>query len=597
MTCPGRTDVAPITVPPRLRAGLRCALTTVASITAAVASPCIVLSNGCADGSDALKDRAVASLAIRDTQRDTLASSPEVELFREAFERVERVLSTPGLPGAPGFEARRAELVARAKGEPVLFVRTPRYASELRGIEDPELERFSKARGHYGAVARLLERHAGNYAQLRALLLREGYLYSENPNGAFALLSQVGPQHLFGDPEIWIQRGERLMHAERRGSAYVYTDGPHQGEGATLVHLDRIGTGTVPPALHRDLRSLKYRLHFDEARVAHITETHLVLQLRYGEEWVTSLARAEGARLELEAELVEPERRPQVEAAKAANAAHQAALQRLRQAMADQVSERLPFDEPKTELGQEDGRLRGVWRGAYLAGHREYRYNEDTYRVFSSAGAPLVPQVCIDFVVDTFERASGTWWNPAPAPRQRQVGALDWRETVATNLRRTDSFIAFAREQRDGFEVLEVPKAQQIRMGEAPRFFGDLARRVDDFQAGDIVLVRGFTPWDEEEQHSHAFVIYETDPLTRMPILVAGNAGPANLWSWETEARRTPRRTVRYRIRPKAAWLSRVVQAPTERDEPPLLLRRENAAVRARVAAYSVTGVPSSRHE
>ena len=68
------------------------------------------------------------------------------------------------------------------------------------------------------------------------------------------------------------------------------------------------------------------------------------------------------------------------------------ALQRV---VEQQIEEGLPFDEPKTEDGQQDGKLRAEWRRAYLRGDVEYQFNEDTYWVFNREGRPHVPQVCV----------------------------------------------------------------------------------------------------------------------------------------------------------------------------------------------------------
>ncbi len=533
------------------------------------------LATACAADPDSSRHESAAGAAVQ-AMMGGADSNPTQAIDPLAQQRalLDSVLAMPSLPGAPGFEAHRAELVARAKGEPVVFVRTPRSASSMEGSADPEMAGLMGATEQYGAVRQALKRHAGRHARLREMLLREGYLYSENPDQAFALLSLVGPQHLFEEDEIWIHRGEQVMHAKRSRSGYVFTDGPHAGEKASLMHLDRVGTGPVPAALHRDLRSLKYRLHFDEARVEHMTESRLVMRLRYGEHWVRSVVRSVDARLELEAELVEPELRPEVDVARQQSAERQASLQSLREAMAQQVTERLPFDEPKTEFDQEDGTLRNLWRGAYLAGHKQFEYNWDTYRVFSADGVPMVPQVCIDFIVDTFERASGTWWNSASAAPGRQIGGLDLRELAGAKLRRNEYFVTFAREHSEWFDVLELAPEQRVAMGNKSKFFAKLSEQVDDFQSGDVVLIHGYTPWDDERPHSHAFMIYETDPITRMPILIAGNAGPANLWSMETEARRAPLRSIRYRVRPKQEWLSEVLLPPVARDEPLPLLRR-----------------------
>jgi hypothetical protein len=129
-------------------------------------------------------------------------------------------------------------------------------------------------------------------------------------------------------------------------------------------------------------------------------------------------------------------------------------------------------------------------------------------------------------------------------------------------MRRTQSFVKFAQEHDEWFDVLELDDEERIAMGDKDRFFRNLAERSEDFQAGDVVLVHGMTPWDEEKAHSHIMFIYETDPMTGVPILVAGNAGPANLWSWETEARRTPARSIRQRIRPRTDGLDAHLLAP-----------------------------------
>jgi hypothetical protein len=53
--------------------------------------------------------------------------------------------------------------------------------------------------------------------------------------------------------------------------------------------------------------------------------------------------------------------------------------------------------------------------------------------------------------------------------------------------------------------------------------------------------------------------VLDTDPITGVPVAVAGNPGRPRIWSWEAEARRTPQRTLRYVVQPKLAWLERVV--------------------------------------
>jgi hypothetical protein len=157
--------------------------------------------------------------------------------------------------------------------------------------------------------------------------------------------------------------------------------------------------------------------------------------------------------------------------------------------------------------------------------------------------------------------------------RERTAGKLNFGEVEADDLRRTGFFVRLAKERSDWFDVLSFPEAQRVELGYKNRFFRWLTKHVDSFEAGDIILIRGMTPWDELDEHTHSFFVYETDPLTGVPIAIAGNAGPANLWSWETEARRTPHRTVRARIRPRLEWLESFVD--TTLDEaltPPALI-------------------------
>ena len=74
---------------------------------------------------------------------------------------------------------------------------------------------------------------------------------------------------------------------------------------------------------------------------------------------------------------------------------------------------------------------------------------------------------------------------------------------------------------------------------------------------------RGYAPWDKPWKprimHFHSFFVYEGDPISGMPIALAGNPGRPLLQTWQFEAFRTPDRSIWYRIRPKLDWLERVV--------------------------------------
>lgn len=486
--------------------------------------------------------------------------SPEARALQshaEAETELLRVLALPGLPGAEAFEKQRPQLVARAKSEPVFFVHRPGAdPGASKGIA-AQREYFLRTDFAWRTMRDLRKRFRHNKPVLRQLFLSDGYLYSESPNHAFTIVSLLRPSHLFDGEPIWIQRGERTFEAtvDDKGE-YFFRSGSEAGKRVRLLHLDRVGSGEPPPPLHVDFRSLRYKLFFDRAKVRHITKQFIVADLRYQSLWIPSVLRIEGAQLELTHEVVPPAKVEALNSARKQLERQLRAISQMRAAMRASIDEGLPFDEPKTEFGQEDGRLRRLWRQAYNQGKTSFRYNDDRYSVFGRDGQPLVPQVCIDFMVDTFERASGSWWLPRSAgKRERSAGKLDLGDVSREDLRRTQFFVNFARDRKDWFDVLTFPEHERVELGYKDRFFDWLMREIEHFDSGDIILIRGLTPWDEVDEHTHSFFIYETDPLTGIPIAIAGNAGPANLWSWETEARRTPHRTLRTRIRPKLEWL------------------------------------------
>lgn len=502
---------------------------------------------------------------------------PHVLAYEQAQQELERVLAMEPLPGAPSFEEQRASILARAKGEPVFFVRAPQPAPDSPPGVISQRHQFERTDYAWRRLKSIRAAFKRRKPLLREILLREGYVYSESPNHAYSLVSQLTVSELFDEPEIWLQRGEHTLRARRDDDGeYRFVDGPRTGRPLRLMHLDRLGVGEPPEqVLHRDFRSLKYRLFFDQARVRHVTAEYLVADLRYGSHWIPTVLRSSGAQLERVAEVVPPELVEALAEARSRTERSARALTHLRDAMAEQIREALPFDEPKTEIGQEDGKLRRPWMYAYLSGRTTYKYNGDKYQVFDRQGRPRVPQVCIDFMFDTFKRAAGSWWRPLhDGKRERTSGRLDLTEYPSDFLRSTYFFLNLANDRPDMFDLLRIPKREQIELGYKERFFRWLSKRVEDFQPGDIVLIRGRTPWDPVEEHTHSFFVYEIDPLSGIPIAIAGNAGPANLWSWETEARRTPNRTVRSRVRPQLEWLETFVDT-SGRDAltpPPLIL-------------------------
>jgi hypothetical protein len=231
---------------------------------------------------------------------------------------------------------------------------------------------------------------------------------------------------------------------------------------------------------------------------------------------------------------------------------HGLAQARLLAAVKQQVDEALPFDEPKTEEGQQDGKLRPEWRQAYFEGRSSFEFNGDRYSVFDTLGRPRPPQVCIDFVLDTFERAGGSWWQPRDSKRERS-GRLAFDDRALENRRSVESFLDFARSHTEAFEVYDVPAQERVPLRDRGQFFQSIYRLRSELRRGDIVAILG--PRDDEKLHYHSFLIVGSDPLSGMPTELAANAGRPRIRSWEGEMQNAPKRSVLSRVRPRAPWL------------------------------------------
>jgi hypothetical protein len=487
-----------------------------------------------------------------------VSSAPEraAEACLERIERTRRRLAAPTFP--LGIE--RAELLARAKGEPVVFTRVPRQAS---GEKSAELEIWRTRIFGGKAPAFALYKQYGVLRQrpaiARDLLLREGYLYADTPGFGAAVVAVVELQHLFDAPELVIERGAAELRAVRDKEGYVYADGPEQGRAAHLLLFDRVRPADQAAAdpLHRDLRKLQAELGFDRASIEQIGPAEAVARLRYGSHWVPALLTSSGARLSLGCQALAASTVAQVEATRALARRRARVLSELRRTVEQMIDEALPFDEPKTEEGQQDGNLRPKWRFAYLQGWERYEFNEDHYKVFDAAGRPRVPQVCVDFITDSLERASGTWWRPRGEPRERVQGALDFDELTIDNRRSVGRFVEFAERHPEWFDVYHLSSQERIPFDRRREFFEHLFTHADRYLPGDVVTIHGLR--DDDEYHYHSFFVLESDPVTGMPTLVGANAGRPRMRPLGGEMLSAPKRSLKTRIRPRLEWLESIL--------------------------------------
>jgi hypothetical protein len=98
------------------------------------------------------------------------------------------------------------------------------------------------------------------------------------------------------------------------------------------------------------------------------------------------------------------------------------------------------------------------------------------------------------------------------------------------------------------------------------------ARRAE-YQRGDIVVILGERA--DEKLHYHSFFVFDTDPVTGMPTLVAGNSGRPRVRAWASEMASAPKRSVFARVRPRSAFLEQTLEGSGPERSRPLTAKAE----------------------
>ncbi len=468
--------------------------------------------------------------------------------------RLDGAMAEPALPGDAPFHAHRAEILGRVRGEPVLFRRPPEPPPEadlpapVRATRKAAASLSPRAR-----VTRILASHRGDRAALRALLLREGYVYSADAEEASALVGRLRLTDLFDAPAIWLERGSRrhrLVRDPGRDPTYRHADGDLAGSAAELLLGDRLAadpTG-LADAIHLDVRRARDEIGFDRLTPIHVTAHALVAHARFGEIGVRALFAAEGPVLSLSCLEAPDLVRRRVEQLVAAGAPRRRALARLGAAVDRAVLERLPFDRPRGVKDHlSDGQLRPLWGFAYRSGHATFSRDGESYPVFDAAGRPAPPQMCIDFVLDAFERSTGTWFRSRGEPPGRSAGGLDFDALGIANRAGVMAFGLFADQHPEAFDVARFAPTDRIPFGDRARFFGFLEGRADRFAAGDVVAIHGLKR--DGYVHQHAILILDTDPITGIPYGLADQMRWPRRRTWEGIMAEAPKRSLYYRIR------------------------------------------------
>ncbi|MEB2312777.1 MAG: hypothetical protein OZ921_16840 [Sorangiineae bacterium] len=484
---------------------------------------------------------------------DPPAKAPPLDAaLEECRARIRDLEREPAAPGAPAFEARRAELLGRARGEPLLWLREPEPTPDAALTEPARAARRAYARSSpWRRVGSLRARFRAAPAILRSLILREGYLYSNDPTEALALVSSLRVEDLFDESEVLLERGAartRLTRVVERRRA-LYRDS--NGREAELLFGDRLvlDEAELARALALDLGGLADTEGVERLRVERLAAGGVLGELRLGGEPVRALLVARGASLELSC-LDAPEPvRARLRAWQESDAARRRGLRRLREAITDGVAERLPFDRPRGEEGEEfDGQMRNEWRWAYQTGRSAYGFHGDSYPVFDPSGRPHPPQVCVVFILDSYERAAGSWFQPRGQARARSIGTLDFSALGLKNRGAVLAFGDFAATHPELFAFERLSAPERVPFRERERFFASLTRDDDRFRAGDVVAIQGLK--SDGKIHQHALLVERIDPVTGFPYGLADQMRTPRRRTWEAIMGPAPLRSVLYRARP-----------------------------------------------
>jgi hypothetical protein len=408
-------------------------------------------------------------------------------------------------------------------------------------------------------------------------LLREGYVFAPDAADAAALVRTLRIADLFDAPEIALQRGAEMHRLVRsvpkKGPAtYVHRGGSEDGREADLFFGDRLGPVDGPelagPPLHRELLGLADTVGFDRGQITHLSEETITLRARFGagangapstETWGEVLIRTEGPRLvPICVAFATPETRTRADVFLAETAPRRAAVKAISASITEAVREGLRFDRPeKEETAEHDGELRPIWNTAYLRGQESFRYLDTNYPVFDTQGRPTPPEVCAEFVLDSYERAAGTWWAPKGSVPARVAGKLDFDREGVKNRRGVIALAAYAESKPAFFTYHPVAPKDRVPFGDRNRYFADVLALAEHFSPAGIVAIQGRKK--DGLIHQHAIFVERTDPLTGFPYGLADQMKKPRRRTWEGIMAEAPLRGLFWIAKPTPTLLKRIV--------------------------------------
>jgi hypothetical protein len=397
-----------------------------------------------------------------------------------------------------------------------------------------------------GTIRKLLKRYAHDKPFLRRVFLSQGYLFSNKPGLAQALVRELELEQLFDSEQVYLYRGDGIIAVHRHDKEYQNEDGTR----AKILLNDRMAQSReelVNP-LHLDLWEIRHltgaqrvipkTVDENQARVTLVFpdgEQRDALGVIHGEK--TKILCIGGDQRTLKTTLARADM----------------FWERHRKIVAIAIQateERARFDEPTDEAEgvQEDGELRAEWQKAYFKRKRKFMFREVEYKIFDHRGNPIPPEVCVDFVFDVWERSSGTWYTPRSQYPKRTIGELDFRKFSGLYRRHIPSILAFAFESVTPIERYDIPRKDWRSFRDHKHFATKLSEHMSAVREGDALIIHGLREEDGEE-HYHAVLVLETDPSTGLPTMVADNQGRPRIGSLSNAMRAAPQRSIKHRLR------------------------------------------------
>ena len=471
----------------------------------------------------------------------------------------ERALEAPSARHE-AYLRRLPEVLVHARIDPVLYLSWPDEgaAASERTAEATATRHGLERSAHPLRDLRRLLAARDDPAFMRAVLLSDGYLFSDRPALALALSAEVRLTHLFDAPQIVRSRDGATEVLVRGDEGYLEAD----GSVARLRLNDRVSADTSGLAEARALdlevvreqtgalRTLPTAVGPDAAAFDLAfpdgTRRPSLVELRDGRTEVVCIGGS-----------MQTLRSTRADAARfwARHAAMTAAARAL-------VGENARFDEPidEPEGVQEDGVLRRAWTEAYLRGDRTFSHRDVEYPVFDAEGRAIPPQVCVDFVFDAWERGAGTWYRGADDRPGRTAGALDFDRAASPNAgamprRSIAQLLEYARNDDTVIERFDVPRRERVALREGGAYARALARTADAFREGDALIIHGLREQDMR-LHYHAVLVIRTEPMTGVPMVVADNQGRPHFRTLVGAMRAAPLRSIDHRLRMNVDALS-----------------------------------------